>query len=245
MDTHCGVDKRSILGRHEFFRDLQPAAVDRLAAHARLVAYPSGARIFEKGDPGSGLLAVVSGLVRISVLSHDGREIVLNLIGPNEIFGEIALLDGEPRTADATAAGPCRLLALDRRDFDAVLTSDPAAARKVLAVVSRRLRRTSEQVEDLIFTDLPTRLAKALLRLAKVQGGARGDGPGAPARVAITQKELGQTIGFSRESTNKCPKEWEGAGPVAIEKGACTIRNPAFLQRLVSLAATSVPRLGP
>jgi CRP/FNR family cyclic AMP-dependent transcriptional regulator len=224
------IDKRMVLRRHEFFREASPAVVDRLAAHARLVSYPAGGRIFRKNDPGSGLVAVVSGLVRISVPSHDDREIVLNLIGPHEIFGEVALLDGNARTADATAVTRCQLLVLDRRDFMAVLAEEPAFANRVLALVSRRLRRTSEQVEDLIFSDLPTRLAKALLRLAELQS----PGDTRQGRIAITQKELGRTIGFSRESTNKCLREWEEAGYVALEKGACTIRDRAFLVGLAS-----------
>lgn len=226
------IDKRSVLARHQFFRDASTAALDRLAAHARLVSHPAGGRIFRKGSPGTGLLAVLSGLVKISVPSHDGREIVLNLVGANDIFGEIALLDGEPRTADATAVTRCQLLALDRRDFITVLSEEPAFAIKLLELVSRRLRRTSEQVEDLTFTDLPTRLAKAVLRLADIQG--VGDGG---ARIVVTQKELGRTIGFSRESTNKCLRDWEEAGHIALEKGACTIRNRAFLLGLVESAA--------
>ena len=201
------IDKRSVLVRHQFFRDASSSALDRLAAHARLVAYPAGARIFRKGDPGAGLLAVLSGLVP----SHDGREIVLNIVGANDIFGEVALLDGHPRTADATAVTRCQLLALDRRDFVTVLQEEPAFAIKLLELVSQRLRRTSEQVEDLTFSDLPTRLAKAILRLADLQG-ARGEN----GRVIATQKELGRTIGFSRESTNKCLRDWEEAGHVAL-----------------------------
>ena len=226
------IDKRSVLVRHQFFRDASASALDRLAAHARLVAYPAGARIFRKGDPGAGLLAVLSGLVRISVPSHDGREIVLNIVGANDIFGEVALLDGHPRTADATAVTRCQLLALDRRDFVTVLQEEPAFAIKLLELVSQRLRRTSEQVEDLTFSDLPTRLAKAILRLADLQG-ARGEN----GRVIATQKELGRTIGFSRESTNKCLRDWEESGHVTLEKGACTIRNRAFLVHLVEAAA--------
>lgn len=226
------VDKRSVLARHQFFRDASPTALARLASHARLVAHPAGSCIFRKGSPGTGLLAVLSGLVKISVPSHDGREIVLNLVGANDIFGEIALLDGEPRTADATAVTRCQLLALDRRDFVTVLSEEPAFAIKLLELVSRRLRRTSEQVEDLTFTDLPTRLAKAMLRLADIQGVGEGG-----SKIVVTQKELGRTIGFSRESTNKCLRDWEEAGHIMLEKGACTIRNRAFLMELVENAA--------
>src|SRR5215211_4476506 len=97
-------DKSALLARHEFFRGVSGEVMRKLAAHARLIGYPIGATIFAKGDPGLGLLAVVSGLVRISVPAKGGREVVLRLVGANEVFGEIALLDGGPRTAVATAA---------------------------------------------------------------------------------------------------------------------------------------------
>ena len=139
-------DKRAILGDHEFFRGLPLAIVHRLASHAHQVHYPPGRRIFSKGDAGQGLLAVLSGVVKISVPSEDGKEIVLNLIGPNEIFGEIALLDGGPRTADATALSQCELLLLDRRDVLPILMEEPAVSIKLLEVVSWRLRRTSKHV---------------------------------------------------------------------------------------------------
>lgn len=221
------LTKQAILTNHEFFRDLSPAVMQRLVSHARVVAYPSGRSIFRKGDQGHGLLAVLSGVVRISAPSDDGKEIVLNLIGPNEVFGEIALLDGQPRTADATALTNCELVFLDRRDFLPILSEEPAVAIKLLEIVSRRLRRTSKQVEDITFVDMTARLAKALLQLASIQ-----DATGPRPRIQITQKELGATIGLSRESTNRHLREWEEKGYIALEKGACVITNRDRLVRL-------------
>jgi CRP/FNR family cyclic AMP-dependent transcriptional regulator len=226
-------DKAGLLARHEFFREVAPDVIRRLGAHARLVSFRRGERIFAKGDPGLGLLAVVSGLVRISVPSKDGKEIVLRLVTANEIFGEIALLDGGPRTADATAASKCHVLSLDRRDFVSVLEEEPALAIRLLGLVSRRLRQTSEQVEDISFADPQKRLAKALLRLAEVQGTAAAAAPS----ISITQKELGRTIGLSRESTNKLLRDWENAGHVSLQKGGCTIRNRTFVDELAAEAS--------
>jgi CRP/FNR family transcriptional regulator, cyclic AMP receptor protein len=226
-------NKDALLARHEFFREVPANVIRRLAAHARLVGYERGARIFAKGDPGLGLLAVVSGLVKISVPSRDGKEIVLRLVAANEIFGEIALLDGGPRTADATAATRCKLLSLDRRDFIPVLEDEPALAIRLLALISSRLRQTSEQVEDISFADPQKRLAKALLRLAEIQGVGGAEKP----RVTITQKELGRTIGLSRESTNKWLREWEITGRIALEKGGCTITDRSFLTVLATEAS--------
>jgi CRP-like cAMP-binding protein len=218
--------RRSVLATHEFFEGLPAKLLDRLAERSRTVEHPAGGRIFSKGDEGFGLLAVLSGSVKISAAGEDGREIVLNRIGKGEVFGEIALLDGLPRTADAAAEAACSLLVLDRRDFLPLLMEEPAMGVRLLEVVSRRLRRTSEQVESLSFEAPPVRLAKALLRLAEAQASGAAE-----PRLIITQRELGQTIGLSREGTNKHLREWEGAGLIRLEKGACILLDRAALRR--------------
>jgi len=234
MDLNDVVpDKRPLLGKHQFFRGMPPELVERLAAHARLTSEPAGRVLFRKGDPGTGLVAIVSGIVRISVASGDGNEIVLNLVSTDEILGEISLLDGGARTADAITATKCQLLTLDRRDFVGVLHDHPAFAIRLLALVSARLRRTSEQLEDMTFADPKTRLAKALLRLAEIQGVGATERP----LVSITQKALGWMVGLSRESTNKCLGQWESAGYVELGKGTCAIRQPKALQRIASAEA--------
>jgi CRP-like cAMP-binding protein len=220
----------AILARHEFFRGLSAPIVQRLASHARQAHYPAGRRIFSKGDRGHGLLAVLSGIVKISVLSEDGKEVVLNLIGAGEIFGEIALLDGGPRTADATAVGGCEVLQLDRREVLPILMDEPSVSIKLLEVVSRRLRQTSEQVEDLSFGEISVRLAKALLRLADLQ---RVLGTTRP-HVTITQKELGNAIGLSRERTNWYLRSWQNAGYLTLGKGHCIINDPASFAQLAA-----------
>src|SRR5262249_26345289 len=160
------------------------------AGYARVERFRKGATIFHKGDPGSGLMAVLAGEVKISVPSAEGKEAVLNVIPAGSVFGEIALLDGRPRTADAVATEDCDVLVLDRREFVPLLRANPDLALRLMELLCGRLRRTSEQVEDVMFLDLEGRLAKALLRLAGEQG--RG---GAPAtQVRITQRELGQMI---------------------------------------------------
>ncbi len=224
-------DKLTILRQHEFFRDLPKAVVERLATHARQASYSPGQVIFRKGDEGHGLLAVMSGIVKISVRSEREREIVLNLIGPNEVFGEIALLDGRPRTADATSMTHSLVLVLDRRDFLHLLTAEPVIAVKLLEVVTGRLRQTSRQVEDLSLADFDTRLARILARLAEIQG----VGDRSTSRILITQQELGRMIGLSRESINRHLRMWEEAGYVELEKGACTVQDWARVRRIGSL----------
>jgi CRP/FNR family cyclic AMP-dependent transcriptional regulator len=219
----------AVLARHTFFQEAPSSVVDRLAKHARGMQCSPGQLIFRKGDQGSGLFAVLSGVVKISVPSPDGRELVLRLVGPQDgVFGEVALLDGGPRTADAVAAENCDLLFLDRRDFVAVVKDEPSFAIKLLALVTDRLRQTSEQVEELTFLGPPVRLARALLRLARLQGTEFAEKP----RVKITQKELGQTVGLSRETTNKFLNEWALNGTLALEKGGCTILDPFYISAI-------------
>jgi CRP/FNR family cyclic AMP-dependent transcriptional regulator len=240
MDLNDVVtDKRPLLAKHQFFQGMPPEFVERLASHARLTSEPAGRVLFRKGDPGAGLVAIVSGIVRISVASGDGNEIVLNLVGRDEILGEISLIDGGARTADAVTATKCQLLTLDRRDFVGVLRDHPDFAVRLLALVSARLRRTSEQLEDMTFADPETRLAKALLRLAEIQGA----GEGAP--VLITQKALGWMVGLSRESTNKCLRKWETAGYVMVGKGTCVIRQREILQRMTKSTGGETERAPP
>lgn len=231
------VDKALILRQHEFFSELSESAIQRLAARARSLAYRAGETIFSKGDEGHGLLAVLKGVVRISAPSNEGRAVLLNLIGKNEIFGEISLLDGGPRTADATALTDCVVMSLDRRDFLPLLRQEPDIALKALQIVCGRLRRTTGQVEDLSFRECRARLAKTLLRLAEVQDAPAAGEP----RLRITQKDLGDIVGLSRESTNRQLREWENAGWVALEKGSCVLKRP---DRLAELAEGSANQGG-
>jgi CRP-like cAMP-binding protein len=225
--------KRAALVQHGFFRALPDSVLERLLAHARTASVPAGRTIFRKGDAGLGLLAVLSGIVKISAPSDEGKEVLLNLIGPNEVFGEIALLDGGQRTADACALTDCRLLCLDRRDFLPILAEEPVLATRLLEVLCRRLRQTSQQVEDMSFGELPTRLARVLLRFADIQA----TGQAAQPTISITQRELGQAIGLSRESTNRYLREWAVAGKIALRKGSITLLKPSEIRALAGSGA--------
>jgi CRP/FNR family transcriptional regulator, cyclic AMP receptor protein len=218
------ADKAAALRHHPLFGGLPIEHLDRLSTYASTRTFPRGATIFSKGDPGTSLFAVCSGTVRIGVPSRDGRDAVFNLVRPGEIFGEIALLDGRPRTADATAMTDCELMVIDRRDFVALLQSQPDIALKLIEVLCARIRHTSEQVEDVLFLDLSARLAKLLLRLSETAEAVNGH-----RRVVMTQREIGQMIGMSRESTNKQLREWEERQWVRLERGGIVILAPKAL----------------
>src|SRR6516164_9973267 len=155
-----------VLRQHPYFRDLEPEALDQLCRYAKLTVLKRGATLFAKDDPGNSLYAVISGTVKISVSSPDGRNAILNLIGPGEVFGEMSVLDGQPRSADATANTNCEIFVIDRRDFLPFVRSQPALAMKFIELLCARVRQTSDQVEQVILQDLPGRLASALLRLS-------------------------------------------------------------------------------
>jgi CRP/FNR family transcriptional regulator, cyclic AMP receptor protein len=203
--------------------------IEHLGSYMRKRALARGETIFAKGDPGSGLMGVLSGSVKISVPSADGRDIVLNIIHAGEIFGEIALLDGRPRTADATAMTDCELIVIERRDFIPFLRSEPDLIMQIVEILCSRLRWTTEQVQDVTFLDLPTRLAKALLRLVR-----ESEPPAGGGKLTITQRELSQLIGRSRESTNKQLRIWAKQGWVRLQRGAVTVLQP---DKLVEVAA--------
>lgn len=220
------LDKRAVLARHNLFHEAPPRVIERLALRAQPLTFRSGQRIFRRGDESHGLLAVVSGYVRISAAGPDDRsELVMNLIGPDEVFGEIALFDDGPRTADAFAATRCLLLRLERRDLMPLLDEFPILAVRLLAILSGRLRRTSQQLSDHAFVCAEQRLAKALITLA---GGAERDG----IRVLTTQRELGHMIGLSREGTNRQLSAWQRKGYIALAPGACTICNHEALRTI-------------
>jgi CRP-like cAMP-binding protein len=221
--------RRAIFAGHELFGGLPAQDIDMLAGQARRASHRKGTVIFARGDEGRSLMAIRSGTVRISTMTADGKEAVLNMLRAGQVFGEIALLDGKPRTADATAATDCELVVLDRAEFVPLLRANPDLALRIIALLCARMRRTSEQIEDVMFLPLEARLAKALLRLAAEQGA----GVEAPARlVSVTQRDLGQMIGMSRESTNKQLSAWQREGWVRLTKGGVEILSPEALDSI-------------
>jgi len=214
-------DKLSLLRNHALFGDLPASAIEHLGSYMKTRKVPRGAAIFAKGDPGTGLMGVLSGAVKVSVASPEGKDIVLNIFHEGDIFGEIALLDGRPRTADATAMSDCELIVIERRDFVPFLQSQPDVTIKLIEILCSRLRRTSEQVQDVTFLNLPARLAKALLQLTN-----SADATASRRKIDITQRELSQMIGRSRESTNKQLRAWAKRGWIRLERGGLIVVAP-------------------
>lgn len=229
-----GIDptyKRQLLARHFLFGAMSPKEIDAILAFSRERRLADGTVIFQKGEPGTSLMAVLRGRVRISAYSEDGKEVVLNLIDPGQIFGEIALLDGKERSADATALGDCLLLVIDRRDFVPFLERNPQVAVRLLEVLCDRVRKTSALVEDLVFLDLPGRLSRLLLKLGESYGKPTKAGA-LRIDLKLSQKDLGTLVATSRESVNKQLRAWQEEGLIAVERGVITILKPETMEDL-------------
>jgi CRP-like cAMP-binding protein len=222
-------EKRRLFVGHAIFGKLSPSDLDGLLLHARVERFPAGREIFAKGSPGRSMMAILSGDVRISTLSPTGREIVLTLLKTGEVFGEIALIDGEDRTADATAITDCDLLVLDHRDFMPFLERRADLCILFLKLLCQRLRQTDRQVEDHVFGRLDSRVAKALVRLANSVAPAGASG----ASLRISQQELAGMVGASRESVNKQLQIWQSAGILRLGKRLIVIPDIAALAALV------------
>ena len=220
---------RQVLRSSRLFARLGDTEIDQILAHATVSRYREGDQILAKGDPGNSMMAVLKGRVSITAPSPDGREIVITVMRDGDVFGEIALIDGKERTADASAMTDCELLIVPRRSVISMLERRPDLCIDLLTVLCERLRRTNEQVEDLAFLDLEARIAKVLLRLVhENEGGSSGK----PIGVKISQRALGELVGGSRESVNKHLQDWKRSGIITIEKGAIVIRDLAALAAL-------------
>jgi CRP/FNR family cyclic AMP-dependent transcriptional regulator len=221
-------DKVALLEGHPLFREFGAEERYRLAGYAAIKHVKRGKIIFSKGEIGGSLFAVCTGTVEVVVPSVDGKTAVVNLIGEGEIFGEIALLDGGPRSADAVAFSDCKLMMIERRHFLALLRANPEITIKLIKVLCARLRRTTEQVEDLMFLDLKSRLVKTLLRLGK---STRPEG-----RITISQSELSQIVGLSREMINKQLQIWARDGWITLARRCIIVDRPEALARILTEA---------
>ena len=220
------VDGAALLASHPVFGELVPAQLQQLSSYARRRRVEAGATLFAKGDAGTALFAVYSGTVKIMVPSLDGREATFNLLYAGEIFGEIALLDGQPRTADAVALTDCDLMVIERRDFLAFVQATPNVAMKFVELLCARLRFASAHLEEVMFLSLPARLARLLTRLREENTAAD------KSRLVITQREISQMLGTTRESVNKQLQSFAKRKLIALGRGGIVVLAPQGLAAL-------------
>ncbi len=223
--------KRDALLASPFFSHLRAPELEELIANSSERRVARGTLIFSKGDPGQFMLAVLSGLIRVGATSVDGREVTLNVIGPGEIVGEIALLDGRPRSADAVAAEETTLMVIERRFFMPFLIRHEGLVERLLGVLCDRLRRTSAALEELALLDLPGRLARLLIKLAGDYGQTTDDG--VRINIRLSQRDISNLVAATRESVNKQLRIWREAGLINIVGGHITLLNLAAFYKLL------------
>ena len=233
MAEDSGDIKRGALLSSSLFQAMRPVELDGVLKTAGERRVRRGQMIFQKGDAGSSMMAVLSGRVRIGAISMDGKEITLNMIDAGEVFGEIALLDGKPRSADATAIDDTHLLIIERRHFVPFLEGDKGLALRLLAVLCARLRQTSETLGDFVMYDLSARLGRTLLKLAADYG--RPAGTGIRIGIKLSQNDLSRLVASSRESVNKQMRAWEDEGLVVKQAGLLVVLRPGELKRRAGL----------
>jgi len=221
------MEPEQLLQSIPFLADLSATEVKDLATSLRRRRFRRNEVIFHKDDPGNCLYVLLSGSVKVFLRSEDGREVILTLLGPGDYVGELALLDGEPRSADAVALEPTEVLVLPRDVFLRFIENNSGAALRLLAAFTRQyVRRLTDTVHDAAFLDVPARLARILVQLLESRGGAEDDG-GRPLRV--TQNDLAAMVGATRESINKWLGYYERQGWVKRERGSVVVLNAEAL----------------
>ena len=215
---------RKLLEKCALFKALDERERNDLAAHARPLSFAANAPIFHVGDPGRSMMGVVIGTVRISLPTPKGREIIFADLPAGEVFGEIALLDGKPRSASALALTKCELLVLERRDVLPFLERSPTACLNLMQLLCGRIRRSDERMAEIAFFDLPARLARTLLRYP-TQGRD-------PPKLSLSQRELAEMSGATRENVNRCLREWQRRGILEMKNRWTIILKPEALHAL-------------
>jgi CRP/FNR family transcriptional regulator/CRP/FNR family cyclic AMP-dependent transcriptional regulator len=220
-----------VLQRLPLFAGLPAETASLLEAGSQKRSFRRGEVIFHKGDPGSSMFLIVEGQVRIVLPSDGGEEALLGVLDSGDFFGELSLIDGQPRSATIIASEPTETIMLHREDFLKAIHTSPAVAVDMLKILARRLRETDEFVEDAIFLDVPGRLAKKLLELGDAYGDARPDGTVIGLR--LTQSELATMVGATRESVNKHLRSYRSRGIIDVNRQRIVIRRPEELQRRI------------
>jgi len=212
-----------------FFAGLDAAALDRVAGGTRLRRFRRGEVIFHVGDPGDALFLISSGSVKITLPSETGEEAILATLLPGEVFGELSLLDGAPRSATAVALEPTETMVLLRDRFRQLLATEPTIRDAVLANMAAEVRRLTTHVEDLHFLDVTGRLAKCLLRLA---GEGRPEpGGGIRLRSALSQSELAAMVGCTRQSANRVIGQFTDDRLIRVDRDAIVVTDLEGLER--------------
>src|SRR6201985_1905492 len=204
-----------ILKMNPMFSDLGTDELQRISSLCHTQQLNTGEVLFQKGDAGDALFGVRRGQIRIETGASDGSRLTLNFMGSGDLFGEVAVLDGQSRTADAMAGEPTELFVLRRADFLAFLEREPKVAIKIIQLLCQRIRWQSERLEESMLQALPVRLARRLCALAADFG----------SEVHISQEQLGIFVGAARESVNRQLQSWRKEGILDLQRGRILLQN--------------------
>ena len=219
----------SVLKAVPLFKDIDAEDLEALGQLMSETTLKRGDSLFREGDDGDRLYIVTDGKVKLSHSSDDGRENLIAVLGPGEIIGELSLFDLGARSSTVAAIAPTRLVSLSHKDMMSFINQHPDMAITMLRELARRLRNTNTALADLVFSDVPGRVAKALLDLADRFGSTTEDGVHVPHD--LTQEELAQLVGASRETVNKSLAEFVSRGWIRLEGRAVLLIELARLQR--------------
>jgi CRP-like cAMP-binding protein len=218
---------RELLTSVELFAEIPDEELDDLTALAQIKKLSKDSTIFHAGDPADAVYVVASGRVKVVITSSDGKEFILTVLGPGQVFGEMALLESAPRSASVVTLSAVELLAINRSDFQRLLDSNPRIAQRLMAILSRRLRRANAKMESLAYMDVAGRLARYLLDLARDHGQRLGNGWVVVRRP--THSDIAHSIGTSRETVSRLINEFE-EGFGLVNKGKFTYIRENLLE---------------
>jgi len=218
-----------VVRRAPLFTALDDAQSASLRASMDSVKISKGGILFKEGDEGEHVYVIVDGKLKLGTASGDGRENLLSILGPGEMFGELSLFDPGPRTSTATAVTDSKLLSLSHEKLIPWLKGNPDVSLHLLARLAQRLRRTNEAVGDLVFSDVPGRVAKALIDLGSRFGKVTDEG--LFVHHDLTQEELAQLVGASRETVNKALADFAGRGWLKLDGRAVLITDVERLEK--------------
>jgi CRP-like cAMP-binding protein len=204
-----------------------PAEIDAVLARAVIRTVEAGETVIHRGDPSAGLIMILQGRLRIGVVSAEGREVTLRVLGAGQVLGEISLLDGKPASADVQAVEDCSLLQVARSHILDLLRRDAELCLRMMAVLCQRLRQANDTVEDLALHDLPRRIGRVLLRLAREF--PKPDKQGIGIGVKLSQREIALLVGASREKVNRELCLLEASGTIRKQAGHLVILRPDSL----------------
>jgi CRP/FNR family cyclic AMP-dependent transcriptional regulator len=222
------------LRKVSLFSELPDEALRQLAGVVREQHYRKNTTLFHIDDPGNALFILKNGMMKITIEDQNGREIILRMVYPTEFFGEMALLDGMPRSATVTTQEPCEALIIYRQHFLELIDKSPSILLNMTAVLSRRLRKMNELIRSLVFFDVYGKVARVLLTLVSEKG--RQTAQGTVIDLRLTQQELAELAGMSRETMTRTLRDFQQAGVVRIESGIITILALDMLQREMHMA---------